>query len=179
MSLFAMSLFSARIASPFVRVKTDTFFKRLVEFQTFVLGSARPGKRNFWGIHSLASGSISLWRPQSRHHPATDHLAEPVHRVLVKREPYRRLRQLLAIAQEDAALPEQPDRGNRDRALVGIGQKTAHQISGKSEKRCGLLGHEVAEYRCRLHGFPIENAHVAAVLVAPQQRLQLTANELR
>jgi hypothetical protein len=81
--------------------------------------------------------------------------------------------------QEHAALAEQPDRTNPNRALVGVRQEAADQIGGKSQEWCGLFSDQAAKYRGRLHGFPIQDTHMAAVFVAPHQRLQLSANKLR
>ena len=54
-----------------------------------------------------------------------------------------------------------------------------HQIGGKAQKGRGLFGDEATKYRGWLDGFPIEDAHMAAVFVAAQQRLELTPDELR
>jgi hypothetical protein len=37
-------------SNPFGLINRPRFFKRVIEFQTSVLGGARPGTRNFWGI---------------------------------------------------------------------------------------------------------------------------------
>jgi hypothetical protein len=106
------------------------FFKRLVEFQTLVLGAAAPGKRNFLGISQLSHG-ISVWdrrpgsasarRLQSGDHPTADRGGEPVDCRLVENKPDWRLRQLFAITHENAALPEQPHCSDGQGALIGIG----------------------------------------------------------
>ena len=54
-----------------------------------------------------------------------DRSAEPFDRGLVEDEPHRGFRQLFAIAQEHAALAEEPDRSNRNCALVGVRQEAA------------------------------------------------------
>ncbi len=116
---------------------------------------------------------------QPGNQPVADRGAEPFDRGFVEDQPYGGFRQLFAIAQEHAALAEEPYRTNRNRALVGVRQGAADEIGGKSQEWCGLLSDQATKYRGRLHGFPIQDTHMAAVFVAPQQRLQLSANKLR
>src|SRR5690349_17899334 len=107
-----------------------------------------------------------------------DRRGQPFYRGLVEHESDRRLGQLLAIAQEDATLPKEPHRCDCYSAVISIWHEATHQIGGEAEEWRGLFGDQTAEYRGRLHGFPIEDAHMAAVFVAAQQRLQLAAHEL-
>jgi hypothetical protein len=67
-----------------------------------------------------------------------DSVAEPFDRGFVEDQPYGGFRQLFAIAQEHAALAEEPYRTNRNRALVGIRQEAANEIGGKSQKLSSL-----------------------------------------
>jgi hypothetical protein len=81
------------------------------------------------GLASAISLSLRL---QSGDQPTADRGGEPVDCRLVENKPDRRLRQLLAIAHENAALPEQPHGSHSKRALIGIGQKAMHEFAGKA-----------------------------------------------
>src|SRR5579864_6630814 len=109
--------------------------------------------------------------------PVGDPLGEPFHRGFVEHQPHRRFGQLLAIAQKNAALAEQPDCGRHQSPLIRLGLEPAHQLHGKPHEGCRLLAHQFAEHRGRPHRLPIEDAHVAAELVAAQQRAELAADE--
>src|SRR5208282_6424800 len=109
--------------------------------------------------------------------PAADHRAEGFDSGFVEREIDRRVRKLLAVAHEYAALADEPDGGDHKRALIRIGQKAMHQVDGRAHERRRFLADELAEDRRRTHRFPVEDAEVPTELVAPNQRLKLMANE--
>src|SRR5579864_5799017 len=157
---------------------TIPFFKRPVEFQTSVLGGRRPRKRNFCGIPRFFRRPAASNPPaEAPGGPVGDHLGEPFHRGFVEHQPHRRFGQLLAIAEKNAALAEQPDCGRHQSPLIRLGLEPAHQLHGEPHEGRRLLAHQFAEHRGRPHRLPIEDAHVAAELVAAQKRAELAADE--
>src|SRR6516225_8391744 len=141
--------------------------------------SASDPKRTSW-IHHIGRFCGGVGGPiQPGNQPVADRGAEPFDRGFVEDQPYGGFRQLFAIAQEHAALTQEPYRTNRNRALVGVRQEAADEIGGKSQEWCRLFSDQAAKYRSRLHAFPIQDTHMAGVFVAPQQGLQLSANKLR
>jgi hypothetical protein len=109
------------MATPLADEKHLTFSNDRLNFKHSFWAAQRQEKGIFWAFHSFLMGSTSARRLQSGDHPTADRGGEPVDCRLVENKPDWRLRQLFAIAYENAALPEQPHRSYGKSALIGIG----------------------------------------------------------
>src|SRR5262245_12252565 len=87
--------------------------------------------------------------------PARNGFAQSIDEFPIDLEAERGPRQLLAIAHEDAALAEQPERAEHCLFLGRFRwKKSAHQRRRSGDIRSRVLGHELAEGGSRPHRLP-------------------------
>src|SRR5262249_56064852 len=114
-----------------------------------VWGGAWRGGGGFLGPSRSRQAAEPICRPRG------DRVGKPVHEALVDLQAQRRVGKLLGVANENAALPKQPQRAD-DRLLVGgpVRQEPTNQLGrgGKDPRR--LPGHEFSKARTGLEGFP-------------------------
>src|SRR5215510_14984647 len=151
-------------------------------------GQPRPGPTALRALSAFTRVFDALWRFAERVlgprrqsaepvcSPGGDRVGKPVHEALVDLEAQRRIGKLLGIANENAALPKQPQ-STDDRLLVrgAVRQKATNQGGCDGKERCHLPSHEFTKDRTRLECFPVEDAHIFAELVASRHRPQLPA----
>src|SRR6476646_11661691 len=100
-----------------------------------------------------------------------DEVGQPRNEGLVDFQVERRLRELLAIAYEDAALTHQRDGGAHGVVVRSSGWKeTPHELGGAGEKRHGPRLDEIGQHLAGTDVLPSEDADVSAHLIAGKKR---------
>src|SRR5262249_12817985 len=110
--------------------------------------------------------------------PGGDRVGKSVHEAVVDLEAQRRIGKLLGVANENAALPKQPQSAD-DRLLVRslVRQESTNQLGRGGKERRRLASHEFTKDRTRLECFPAKDTHIFAELVARRHRPQLPAHK--
>src|SRR5262245_50282235 len=153
-------------------------------------GQRRPGPTAVRALSAFTRVFDTLWhfaervlgpRRQSAEpvcSPGGDRVGKSVHEAFVDLEAQRRVGKLLGVANENAALPKQPQSAD-DRLLVRslVRQEPTNQLGRGGKERCRLASHEFTKDRTRLECFPAKDAHIFAELVARGHRAQLPAHK--
>ena len=84
---------------------------------------------------------------------------------------------MFAIADKYVTLTHQPNGSHRQSALIRFGQKSAHEINGKTHERSCLFAYEFTVHHGGLNNFPVQDVNVPADVVAGGQRPELLADK--
>jgi hypothetical protein len=81
----------------------------------------------FEAARAFSGGKLRLSpMPQTADRPASQQPSELIHRCFVKRKREGGTGELFAVTDEYAALAHKPEGGDKERRLIGIGQKTSY-----------------------------------------------------
>src|SRR5215467_1580145 len=126
---------------------------------------------------SANTGPAQLRHPLQRQ--LADEVRQPRNERLVDLQVERRLRELLAVAHEYAALTHQRDGGAHGVLVRGSGrEETPHELGGAGEKRHGARLDEIGQHLAGTDVLPREDAYVSAHLIAGKERTSLLMQEL-